>query len=95
MGNDFQHLGQYDEAKEHHEKALIIKKNNFCVENADVALSCNHLGSDFQHLGQYNEEKEYHEKALVINKKIFGEEHADVAFKVAQNSFQHFPRRRF
>ena len=72
-------LGQYNEAKEYHEKALIINKKIFGEEHADVASSYNNLGSVFQQLGQYNEAKEYHEKALIIYKKIFGEEHAGVA----------------
>ena len=78
LGIDYLLLGQYNEAKEHHEKALVINKKIFCAEHAHVALSYNNLGNDYQHLGQYNEAKEYHEKALVINEKIFGEEHANV-----------------
>ena len=79
MGNVYQDLGQYNEAKEYYEKALIINKKIFGEEHASVATSYNNLGSVYQHLGQYNEAKEYHEKALIIRKKIFGEEHADVA----------------
>ena len=75
----FSSLGQYNEAKEYHEKALIIYKKIFGEEHAGVASSYNNLGNDYQQLGQYNEAKEYHEKALIIRKKIFGEEHADVA----------------
>ena len=79
LGNVYVKLGQYNEAKEYHEKALIIKKKIFGEERADVAGSYNNLGNDYQHLGQYNEAKEYPEKALIINRKIFGEEHADIA----------------
>ena len=79
LGNDYSHLGQYNEAKEYHEKALIIKKKIFGEEHATVASSYHNLGNDYRQLGQYNEAKEYHDKALIIYKKIFGEEHADVA----------------
>ena len=79
MGVVYQHLGQYNEAKEYYEKALIIKKKIFGEEHADVAASYNNLGIVYRHLGQYNEAKEYHQKALMIKKKIFGEEHVDVA----------------
>ena len=72
-------LGQYNEAKEHYEKAVIIRKKIFGEEHADVAASYNNLGIVYQDLGQYNEAKEYYEKALIIKKKIFGEEHAAVA----------------
>ena len=74
-----QDLGQYNEEKEHYEKALIIRKKIFGEEHADVAASYNNLGIVYQDLGQYNEAKEHYEKALIIRKKIFGEEHADVA----------------
>ena len=79
MGNDYQQLGQYNEAKEYHEKALIIYKKIFGEEHADVASSYDNLGRDYEQLGEYNAAKEYHEKALIIYKKICGEEHADVA----------------
>ena len=78
MGIDHLRLGRYNEAKQYHEKALIVKKKIFGEEHAGVASCYNNLGNDYQLLGQYNEAKEYHEKALIIYKKIFGEEHADV-----------------
>ena len=78
LGGVYQDLGQYNEAKEYHEKALIIKKEIFGGEHDQVAASYNKLGSVFQALGQYNEAKGYHEKALITRKKIFGEEHDDV-----------------
>ena len=71
LGNVYNSLGQYNEAKEYHEKALIIMKNIFGEEHANVASSYNNLGNDYQKLGQYNEAKEYHEKALIIEKRIF------------------------
>ena len=76
FGNDYQHLGKYNEAKECHEKALIIFKKIFGEEHANVSSSYENLGNDYKQLGQYNEAKEYHEKALIIQKKICGEEHA-------------------
>ena len=79
MANVYQDLGQYNAAKEYHEKALIIWKKIFGEEHADVARNYNNLANVYQDLGQYNEAKEYHEKALIIWTKIFGEEHAYVA----------------
>ena len=66
MGNDYQQLGHYNEAKEYHEKALIIYKEIFGEEHANVASCYNNLGNDYQHLGQYSEAKQYYEKALII-----------------------------
>jgi len=68
LGNVYQALGLYNEAKEYHEKALIISKKDFGEEHANVATSYNNLGSVYQHPGEYNEAKEYHEKALITRK---------------------------
>jgi len=54
----YQDLGQYNEAKEYYEKALIIRKKIFGEEHAGVATSYNNLGIVYQDLGQYNEAKE-------------------------------------
>ena len=91
MGSEFRCLGQHNEAKEYHEKALIIYKKIFGEEHPNVASCYNDLGNDYQRLGQYNEAKEYHEKALVVKKKIFGEEHANVAscYNNLGNDYQH------
>ena len=78
-GETFSMICQYNEAKEYHEKALIIRKKIFGEEHADVATSYNNLGIVYRNLGQYNEAKEHYEKAVIIRKKIFGEEHAAVA----------------
>ncbi|CAH3159784.1 unnamed protein product [Porites lobata] len=72
-------LGEHNQAKELHEKALMIFKKIFGEDHADVATSYNNLASVYNSLGEYNQAKELLEKALVIRKKIFGEDHADVA----------------
>ena len=68
-------LGEYNQAKELHEKALIIYKKTFGENHADVATSYNNLASVYNRLGQYNQAKELYEKALTIRKQIFGEGH--------------------
>ena len=75
MASVYQALGQYNEAKDYYEKALIIRKKIFGEEHADVAASYNNLGIAYQDLGQYNKANDYHEKALLIRKTICGEEH--------------------
>ena len=71
-------LGEYNQAKELHENALVICKKIFGGDHADVATSYNNLASVYNSLGEYNQAKELHEKALVIRKKIFGEDHVDI-----------------
>ena len=78
-GKVYNSLGEYNQAKEFHEKALMIRKKIFGKDHADVATSYNNLASVYNSLGEYNQAKELYEKALTIRKKIFGEDHADVA----------------
>ena len=78
-GEVYHRLGEYNQAKELHEKALIISKKIFGEDHADVATIYNNLASVYNSLKEYNQAKELYEKALTIRKKIFGEDHADVA----------------
>ena len=78
-GKVYNSLGEYNQAKEFHEKALMIRKKIFCEDHADVGESYNDLALVCSSLGKYNQAKELHVKALTIRKKIFGEDHADVA----------------
>ena len=60
----FHSLGQYDEAKEYFQEALLITTE---IDNREGEGSCYaNLGSLFESLGQYDKAKEYLEKALVI-----------------------------
>ena len=79
QGNVYRNLGQYSEAKEYHEKALIIRKEIFGEHHAKVAESYNNLGTVYGDLGQYSEARENYEKALIIIKKMYGEHHGNVA----------------
>ncbi|XP_073247201.1 uncharacterized protein [Porites lutea] len=78
-GEVYHWLGEYNQAKELHEKALIIRKKIFGEDHADIATSYNNLALVCYTLGEHNQAKDLHEKALIIRKKIFGEDHADVA----------------
>ena len=78
-GKVYNSLGEYNQAKEFHEKALMIRKKIFCEDHADVGESYNDLALVCSSLGEYNQAKELHVKAMTIRKKIFGEDHADVA----------------
>ena len=76
QGKVYRDLGQYSEAKEYYEKALIIRKEVYGEKHGDVAASYNNLGAVYSDLGQYSEAKEYYEKALIITKEIYGDQHA-------------------
>ena len=79
LGNVYSDLGEYSDAKEWYERALIIRKEIYGEHHSDMAASYNNLGNVHTDLDQYSKAKEYHEKALVIRKKIYGEKHGDVA----------------
>ena len=68
-------LGEYNQAKELYEKALIIYKKSFGEDHADVATIYINLAVVYNCLGQDNQAKELYEKALTIRKQIFGEDH--------------------
>ena len=64
----FQSLGEYQKAKEHHEKALVIATE--IGDRKGEGASYGYLGVVFQSLGEYQKAKEYLEKALVIATEI-------------------------
>ena len=63
-------LGEYNQAKELHEKALMITKTICGKNHANVATCCNNLASVYNSLGEYNQAKELHEKALMIRERL-------------------------
>ena len=65
-GQVYNRLGEYNQAKELHENALMIYKNIFGEDHADVATSYCNLASVYNSLGEYNQAKELFEKALII-----------------------------
>ena len=72
-------IGKNIQAKEFHEKALMIQKSIFGEENSEVAIHIGNLGAVYLSLGEYNQARELFEKALFIQRKILGDEHAHVA----------------
>ena len=78
-GEVYNSLGEYNQAKELHEKALMISKKTFGEDHSNVATSYHNLASVYHGLEEYNQAKQLHEKALMISKKIFGEDNAHVA----------------
>ena len=73
----YNRLGEYHQAEELCEKALMICKKIFGEDHADVARIYSNLASVYNWLGEYNKAMELHEKALMIYKTIFGEDHAN------------------
>ena len=78
-GGVYSSLGEYNQAKELQEKALMIRKMIFGEDHAVVGTSYNNLAEVYNRLGEYNQAQDLLERALVISKTIFDEDHADVA----------------
>ena len=73
-------LGEYNQAKELHEKALIISKKIFGEDHADVATSYQQLGISVQSVWENTiKPKNFTKKHWQLAKRYFGEDHADVA----------------
>ena len=45
LGSVYNSLGEYNQAKDLHENALMIRKKIFGENHADVATSCNNLAN--------------------------------------------------
>ena len=69
----YSNLGEYNQAKELHEKALVVCKKSFGEDHADVATNYKNLASVYFSLGEYNRAKELFEKPLRIYEKILVE----------------------
>ncbi|XP_020632511.1 tetratricopeptide repeat protein 28-like [Orbicella faveolata] len=61
-------IGEYDKAREHLEKSLVIKKK-IGDRNGEACCHTN-LGVVYASVGEYDKAKEHFEKSLVINKEI-------------------------
>ena len=72
-------LGEYNQAQELHEKALLIRKTILGEDHASIATSFNNVALVYDSMGEYSQANEYCKKALVIREKISGEDHADEA----------------
>ena len=62
-------LGEYNQAKELHEKALVIRKKIFGEDHDHVATSYHLLAVVCNNLGEYNQAKELEKKAFMISAK--------------------------
>ena len=61
-------VGQYTKAKEHFQKAPLIRKE--IGDKEGEAADYKTLGTVFRSVGQYTDAEEYLQKALVIEKEI-------------------------
>ena len=82
-------LGDLQQAKECHKRALTIGLKKLGPEHVDVAESYNNLGSVHHRLGDLQQAKECHDCALTIRLKKLEPEHLDVATSYKDLSYVH------
>ena len=79
LAQTLHHYCELEKAKEYHEWALKIRKEQLGSNHVDVARSYNNLGNVYSDKGDLEKAKEYHEWALEIKKEQLGANHVDVA----------------
>ena len=79
IGNLYRVLGNLQQAKEHHERALAMDLKHLDPEHVDVARCYVNLGNVYCELGDLQQAKEHHKRALAIYLKHLDPEHVDVA----------------
>ena len=79
-------LGDFQNSKENHERALDIQLKNLGPQHVDVANSYHHLGNVQYDSGNLKEAMQYYERALEIQVKNLGHDHIYVAFSLVTMS---------
>ncbi|ALQ51799.1 tetratricopeptide repeat protein [Nitrosomonas ureae] len=74
MGVVYKSLGQYPQALDYHQQALVIR--NEIGDRRGESGSLNNMGNVYVMLGQYTKALEYHQQALVIRIEI-GDRHGE------------------
>ena len=68
LGNVYRSVGEYEKAREHLEKSLVIKKE---IGDRNGEADCyTNLGNVYRSVGEYEKAREHLEKSLVIKKEI-------------------------
>ena len=80
LGGVQRELGDFQNSKENHERALDIQLKNLGPQHVDVANSYHHLGNVQHNLGNLDQAMEYYERALGIQVENLGHDHIYVAF---------------
>jgi tetratricopeptide (TPR) repeat protein/predicted Ser/Thr protein kinase len=71
--------GKHEEARGHHERALVIWERALGPEHPNVAGCFLNLGNAAYNQGKFEEARSYYERALAIREKVLGPEHPGVA----------------
>ena len=73
------HLGNYSQALEWYQKALVIEEKVLGKEHPATAATYNNIAWVYDGQGDYPKALEWYQKALAIKEKVLGKEHPDTA----------------
>ncbi|XP_068750801.1 uncharacterized protein [Montipora capricornis] len=79
LGNVHQKMGEFQESKEYHDRALAIQIEKLGSQHIDVTSSYNNIATVLHSQGDLEQAKEYHDRALAIRIEKLGSQHIDVA----------------
>ena len=72
-------LGELEQAKDYHKRAIEIRKNALGPNHINVSASYNNLDSVYKATSELKEAKDYHLKAREMYTNVLGPNHIDVA----------------
>ncbi|CAB4002006.1 Nephrocystin-3, partial [Paramuricea clavata] len=75
----YHHMGELEQAKNYHQRAMEIREKKLGSNHVDVANSYNNLGTMYLDMGELEQAKNYHLRAIEIQEKKLGSNHVDVA----------------
>jgi len=78
-GFGFSNLGNYSQALELLQKALVIHKEVLGFDHPDTASSYNNIALVYSRQGEYGKSLELYDKAMKICEKVLGLDHPDTA----------------
>ncbi|XP_068752126.1 uncharacterized protein [Montipora capricornis] len=79
LGHIHHRMGDLEQAKEYHDRALAIRIEKLGSQHIDVASSYNNIATLLRDQGDLEQAKEYLDRALAIRIEKLGSEHIDVA----------------
>jgi len=83
LGSLFDEQADYEQAREHQEKAIAIAEAVLGPNHPLVSTSVNNLGLIFGSLGDWNIAREHFRRALEIREATYGPDHPEVATVLA------------
>ncbi|XP_068688416.1 uncharacterized protein [Montipora foliosa] len=79
LGKIHDRMGEYQKAKEYHDRAVAIEIEKMGSQHINVARSYNNIGRVLHHQGDLEKAKEYLDRALAIQIEKLGSQHIHVA----------------